>query len=359
MIRHRSVFSSFIILFLTGLNACTVQEPLRSEPFEDGVIVLQAGQSQQGNASVSFIAMNGKLTDRVFASTNQRNLGDLLRAYTEIDGKGYLLVSNSDKIEIVENSTFRGIALIDRGVEQCRYMVAAPTQNGSLLKGYVSYWGGKTQAPGIAIVSLVDRKVVGYIPVGSRPEQMAVVGEQLFVATSGDNTVSVINTVTDQLVGTIPVGDVPRELVYDPKGGLLHVLCVGKPTSANAGSTTTAELVRINPLSRQVTSRLILGGRPVGGNPSNLAFHAASQTLYFLLKGAVYASPVAATSVPVDKPLVNQSFTGLGVDPPTGIIYGGYARDSTNKGIVRRFQPTGTRIDSISVDSAPTGFYFK
>ncbi|RZM00506.1 MAG: hypothetical protein EOO88_58640, partial [Pedobacter sp.] len=242
-----SLLSVGLTLFIIS-EACTITEPLRTEPFERGVVVLEAGQSGKQNASVSFMSTGRGTTNDIFATVNERPLGDLLKSYTEIDGKGYLLVSNSDKVEVVENSTFRSIAFINKDVEQCRYMVAAPPQSGFFLKGYVSYWGGKTMAPGVAIVSLAERKVINHIVVGSGPEQMVVVGEQLFVANSGGqtvgNTVSVINTTTDQVVTTIPVGDVPTSVIYDPVSRTVFVLCSGKPTRLNAGGTTTAELIK-------------------------------------------------------------------------------------------------------------------
>ncbi len=351
------------LCLLLGLGACTVNEPLRTEPYQQGTLVLEEGQFQKGNASVSFIKSTSAVVPGIFAAVNQRNLGDVLQSYTEIEGKGYLVVNNSDKVEVVESSTFRAIATIDKGIEQGRYMVAAPPQDGVLLKGYVSCWGGKTTTPSVAIVSLADRRVIGQIPVGAGPEQLLVVGNQLFVANSGgtelDKTVSVINTTTDQVVTTIPVGDAPASMIYDPVGGLVHVLCGGKPTYTNSAGTTTAELVRIDPTARKVVSRITIGGRTITGNPTNLTFHAASRTIYFLFKGAIYATKPDATTIPVDKPLVNRVFYGLGVEPATGILYGADARDFNSRGVVRRYQPTGTAIDTIAVGLIPNGFYFK
>ncbi|NID12433.1 YncE family protein [Fibrivirga algicola] len=363
MRQHHSSFTFLSIgLSLLALSeSCTITDPLRTEPYEKGVVVLESGQSGKNNASVSFLRDKQAIPD-IFSTANDRSLGDLLRSYTEIDGKGYLIVSNSDKVEVVENSTFRSISFINEGVEQGRYMVAAPPQRGLFLKGYISYWGGKTLSPGVAVVSLADRKVIKAIPTNAGPEQMAVVGDQLFVANSGGtgigNTISIINTTTDQLVTTISVGDVPTSIAYDPVGGLLHVLCSGRPLT-NGGGTTLAELVRINPTTRQVVNRVSIGGRPLTGNPSNLVINPITQMLYFLLRGAVYASPINAATISIDRPILNQSFTGLGIEPTSGIIYGGYSRDSTSKGVVRRFQPNGTRIDSVTVGFVPSGFYFK
>ena len=357
---HHSWFIRFLTCFvlLTRLQSCTVDEPPRTEPYEKGVLILEEGQAQQNNASVSFLPGGGTLVRDVFTSVNRRNLGDRLQSYAEIDGKGYLVVTNGDKVEIVEGSTFRSIAVLDKAVERPRFMVAAPPQNGLFLKGYVSCWGGKTRSSSVAIVSLADRKIIGQIPVIAGPEQMAVVGNELFVANSGgDNVgqlVTVINTTTDQVAGTIPVGDAPTAMVYDPAGGLLHVLCSGRPTT---NGTTTAELIRIDPTTRRVVSRLVIGGRPIRGNPSNLILH--ERTLYFLVGGAAYTTPVDATTISLDKPLINDSLYGLGVDPATGLIYGADARGKASNGLVRRYRPNGTRLDSLTVGLMPNGFYFK
>ena len=364
MVHQRfSIYLAYTSLFLTGLQACTVSEPLSTEPYDTGVVVLEEGQPGKSNASVSLLPINGPVLTTIFATVNKRTLGNLLRSYTEIDGKGYLVVSQNDKVEVIENSTFRNIAIIDKGLEYPRYLIAGPPQNGLFLKGYVSYWGGKTLAPGVAVISLADRKVIKQIPVGAGPEQLVVVGDQLFVANSGgsgiDRTISVINTTTDQVVATIPVGDAPASMVYEPVGGLIHVLCSGRPVGTTGGGNTTAELIRINPATRQIVNRVTIGGKPIFGNPSNLIYHAGSRTLYFLLTGAIYAVPVNATTVSVDKPLINRSFYGLGVEPTTGIIYGADARDGLTNGLVRRYQPNGARIDSVSVGLLPNGFYFK
>ncbi|MBO0935960.1 hypothetical protein J2I47_05325 [Fibrella sp. HMF5335] len=357
------------------LQSCSVTEPVRTEPFESGVLVMEEGAFKKGNASVSLLnAQTGQVTaPNIFSAVNDRPLGDVLQSYIEIGGKGYLVVNNSDKVEVVESSTFRNIGTIQKGisaaqlaVEQPRYMVAAPPQNGQYLKAYVSCWGGKTVGPNVAVVDLAGRQAFKQITVGGGPEQLVLAGNQVFVANSGgfgvDNTVSVINTDTDQVVTTITVGDRPTSMAYDPDNNVVYVLCSGKYAfdyTTNKLVPTTAELIRINPTTRQIVSRVTIGGKPVLDNPGNMVFNNTTKTLYFTFGGAVYSTPAAATSIPLDRPLINRSFYGLGVDPATNIIYGGDAKDFNRGGTVVRYRATGVLLDSAKVGIAPNGFYFK
>ena len=358
-----------------ALQGCAVTDSVRTEPYESGVLVLEEGAFKKGNASISLLnAQTGAVTaPNIFSAVNDRPLGDVLQSYTEIGGRGYLVVNNSDKVEVVESSTFRNIGTIVKGinatqlpVEQPRYMVAAPPQSGQYLKAYVSCWGGKTVGANVAVIDLAGRQAYKQITVGAGPEQLLLVGNQVFVANSGgfgvDNTVSVINTDTDQVVTTISVGDRPTSLAYDADNNLVYVLCSGKYAfdyATNKVVPTTAELVKINPTTRQVAGRITIGGKPILDNPSNLVFNAVTKTLYFNYGGAVYSTPAAATSIPLDKPLINRSFYGLGVDQATNIIYGGDAKDFNRGGTVMRYRATGAVLDSAKVGVAPNGFYFK
>ena len=374
-LRRFTFVVSFCIAGLFVGQSCTVTDSVRTEPYESGVLVLEEGTFKKGNASISLLnTQTGQVTNpNIFSVVNDRPLGDVLQSYIEIGGKGYLVVNNSDKVEVVENSTFRNIGTIQKGisatqppVEQPRYMVAAPPQSGQYLKAYVSCWGGKTVGANVSVINLAGRQAFKQITVGNGPEQLALVGNQVFVGNSGglglDNTVSVINTDTDQVVTTITVGDRPTSIVYDADANLLYVLCSGKlayDNSTNKVVPTTAELVKINPITRQVVGRVTIGGKPVLDNPANLVFNNTTKTLYFTFGGAVYSTPAAATSIPLDKPFINRSFYGLGLDQTTGIIYGGDAKNGNRGGMVVRYRATGMLLDSAKVGIAPNGFYFK
>jgi YVTN family beta-propeller protein len=355
-------------LFGLATQRCTVSEPLRTEPYESGIIVLDSHQ-QNKPGSVAFINREtglvrfavpkaGTIATDIFANSNDRSLTDTVFSHATIDGKDFLVVPGKDAVEIVEGSTFRSISLIG-GAESGRYVVGANS-----LKGYVSYWGGKTLSPGIGVVDLVRRRIVAHITTSAGPEQMAVVNGELFVAHSGGSsevgrTLSVINTTTDQLVATIPVGDVPTSVVYDNTARLLYVLCSGRSVNATANGQTTAELLRINPDTRQIISRVSIGGRPINGNPSHLVLDPNTETFYFLWRKNIYKIPASATSIPLGQPLINRPLTTFGFDPVNSVLYGAGTNRSAKPTVILRYKPTGTLIDSITTEAQPTGFYAK
>jgi hypothetical protein len=52
-------------------------------------------------------------------------------------------------------------------------------------------------------------------------------------------------------------------------------------------------------------------------------------------------------------------FSGLGVDPLQGLIYGGVTPTFKQSGYVVRYRPDGSVVDSIRVDISPSEFMFK
>jgi hypothetical protein len=77
-------------------------------------------------------------------------------------------------------------------------------------------------------------------------------------------------------------------------------------------------------------------------------------------KGETYSFSINDTSIPANTPYINRLFSGLGVDPRDGTIYAGVTPSYKQAGYVLRFNPTTVRlIDSVRVEIAPSGFYFR
>ncbi len=77
-------------------------------------------------------------------------------------------------------------------------------------KAFVALWDKAS----VAIVSLVNKKVLDTIPVGDRPWGMAINGDSLYVTNSGDDTISVINVKTGLLKSTIKTSKTPRGIAF-------------------------------------------------------------------------------------------------------------------------------------------------
>ena len=71
--------------------------------FANGTFVLHEGNFQGGNASLSFLNnFTGIMSNGVFTAVNSIPLGDVGQSMTIWDDKGYIVVNNSGKIEVVD-----------------------------------------------------------------------------------------------------------------------------------------------------------------------------------------------------------------------------------------------------------------
>ena len=74
---------------------------------EHGVFIVNEGNYTWSNASVSFYNfVNGQYFEDVFDEVNNRPLGDVAQSIAVSNGKAYIVVNNSNKIEIVDLNYF-------------------------------------------------------------------------------------------------------------------------------------------------------------------------------------------------------------------------------------------------------------
>lgn len=354
------------LLALTVWN-CKTTDPEPS-PYESGAYIINAGNFLDNNGSISFLPRNATsaATD-IFKAANARTLTGGVSDYTEIDGKGVILVDNStagqDKVEIVEAGTFKSLATFKApDVENPRRVVyAAPN------KAYISCWDATGSGASffakqgyILVLNLASRTVTKKIPVPAGAERMVVVGQQVFVGSAGgDRVLTVINTDTDQIVQPgIDLGVNPNPIALDGNGKLWAYV------------SSSVEMVRINPATKTVEARLKVGSG--SKSPGSIALSADKQFFYFVNsfydpadgyreKGETYRFSINDTNISTARPFIGRLFSGLGVDTsdPRGLIYAGVTPSYKQAGYVLRYLPSGALVDSVKAEIAPTAFFFR
>ena len=95
----------YILLTITLIYSCSSgpDRPVNNPLFDDGYFVTNEGNFGSGNGSVSFISNNGSVQNDVFYNTNMFYLGDVVQSMTTANDKGYIVVNNSGKVEVVDN----------------------------------------------------------------------------------------------------------------------------------------------------------------------------------------------------------------------------------------------------------------
>jgi len=341
-----------VVLLL--LAACTKETPAPGK-YENGVWIINEGGFNGNNASVSFYdPETGKVTGEVFLTENLRPLGDVLQSMCIHRGKGYLVVNNSRKVEVVDIHTFRSLHTIT-GVDYPRYFLGVDETKGYLTDG--NYQGR------VYVVDLETCEITGQIPAGSGPEAMVKAGNKVFVANSGgwgyDSTLTVIDAVTDEVLHTVKVGDQPVDLALDADG-YVWVLCQGKVVWNQNFSAIVAEtpsrLVRVDPAIYEVTGWEI-GTTGDYFNPKRMALYAPGDIMYFEEAGGVYALDLSAPEIPSD-PLITLQPYGLEVDPDNGEIYVLTPGGGDQPGSLQRYLPNGEEVQSVSVGYFPNGAVF-
>lgn len=355
-------------LLALSVLSCQTTDP-EPTPYGSGVYVINAGNFFDNNGSISFLVRNSNTvaTDIFKAANPDRSLGlaGSAQDYTEIDGKGVILVDNStagqDKIEIVETGTFKSLATFQSpDVENPRYVVMAGPN-----KAYVSCWDATGDfsnfypKPGyILVLDLAARTVVKKIPVIKGANKMVVVGSEVYVGSvGGERVLTVINTETNEVRQPgVDVGVNTNPIAVDAKGKLW------------AYASSAKEMVKINTGTKSVETRMKVGS--TAKSPGSITLSQDKQSFYFVNsfydaadsykeKGETYTFRITDSSIPATTPLIRRLFSGLGVDPQTGIIYAGVTPSFKQAGYVLRYQPGGSLIDSVRAEIAPSKFYFR
>ncbi len=337
-------------LLIAALSGCKPDEDNTPQgDYETGVFISNEGPFGTGTGTVSFYnRTSGSVSNNIFEIVNNRPLGNVVNSIEVHNNKAYIVVNNAAKVEVVNVADFTSMGVIEN-VGTPRFFIGIDDT-----KGYLTDWNS-----GIKVIDLATNTISSTIATGGTgPEQMALIGSEVFVANLGgfgnDNTVSSINTTTDAITSTLQVGHRPQALTVDANGKL-WVLCSGIQDWTVPANDTPGKLVRINPTTKTV--ELELSFATSSDHPISLITNTAKTKLYYSLNGGVYEVDVNATSLP-SSALINRSFYNIGVDPVSGYLFGSNALDFVQNGYVVRYTLSGTVVDSFQVGIIPGNFYF-
>lgn len=305
------------------------------------VIIGCEGNYGWGNASVSvYNTKTDVVTNNVFQTQNNLPLGDVMQSSTLFDGKLFLVVNNSNKIEVVDTADFKRLGQIT-GLTSPRYFCGISSN-----KAYVT----DLYANAITVLNPATYQTIGTIPVGAWTEAMLYFNNQLFVTEKGTDKILVIDVATDLITDTIMVGREPNSIVLD-KNNKMWVLCSGGINESQP------KLHRINPNTLSVEQTFAFSS--VNESPNALRID-SSGTYLFYINNAVYKMNVNDLTLPSSSFIDNGNsiFYGLGVSPYTNKIYVADAIDYVQAGKVYQYDFNGAKIQELNVGIIPQDFTF-
>ncbi len=290
-------------------------------------------------------------------------LGDVGNDIGIYGSKLYAVINASDKIEVMDVNTCKRIKSIT--LKNCRYITFS---NG---KAYASAYNGdivlgSNSSLGIVVeIDTVSLEIKRTVEVGRQPEEVAIIGNKLYVANSGgysppdyERTVSVIDMMSFTKIKSIDVAVNLHRLKADA-GGDLYVSSRGDyydtPSrlvvidSKNDVVKKTFDIAVSN-ISIAGDSAYVIGSA-FNYNTNNWTntFHLINTKTETLLENSFISDGSASE---LDKPY------GIAVDPTSKNIYITDAKDYVSSGMLYGYNKEGKKIFKISSGNIPAHFAF-
>ncbi len=343
----------FSIVYLMSCESDPVssKDNLIPEAVLKGVFIVNEGSFSAANASLSYFdSDSGKMYNNVFQSANGEGLGSVANGITIYDTLAFIVINNSDKIEVISVSSFKRVATIHlpSGSSPRNMIILDST------KGYVT----NLYTNSCSIIDLTTYQVTGSIPTGTNPEGIIHANSKLYVANSGfgyGNTISVISTSSDQVIDTIQIGDNPISIVKDENENVF-VLCSGSYNDWNdPNDDTPGGVWKISSLDETIMDSLV-----IPGHPSRLCL-GANNNGYFI-KDSTIAEFDSQNMQIINGSFATGNFYGLDYDPVTKKIFALDPKDYfSQNGEMIIFDESGTEQGRYEVGLIPgtVGFYSK
>lgn len=338
-----------VMLVMAGCSNDQDMDPADSG-YRHGIFITNEGAMGNSNGSITYIDPDSlNVTQHLFDAVNGRPLGDVVQSFTIAGSKGFIVVNNSQKVEVVEMESFKSIGTIN-GLEYPRFLVAADSTKGYLSDGN---FGGR-----IYVIDLQQIRITDTIPCGSGPENMVITDDRLIVCNSGgfgnDSTLTVIDIQTDQVISTWQTWHNPVNLALD-KSGRLWVLCKGKVEwnlDWTIKSETPSKILIMDPKNGSILDSAIIGAVGDFFWPVHVGISGDGSTVYFIESDGLYSMDVYGQT-PVPGMLIPGNFYGFGINPDSGEILVLVSPSFTTSGWLVRYTPAGLYLDQFGVGIGP------
>ena len=341
------VLSLAIILF----TSCSDDNDSTPSFFTD-VLVINEGNFLSAEGSISGYSSN---TDSVqldiYKNINGFAIAATVQRVVEFNGNYFMTTNNPDKVEMLNGNSLQTMNAIITDL-------ATPFSfAGSGNVGFISNWGTYNSAtyqfenPFISVVNLSDFTISSKIDWDFQPQDLLVVGSNLYISNVNASNISVMDINTLQVTESIETPYGPDKMELDAEGDI-WVIC------------TSGNLVEIDPSTNAI--KKTISEVSTSGFNEKMTFNSAKDMIYYLSTSydvnwnattSVFACATSATQAPTTPIVESTSFYGLGVDGD--VLYVGDHNNYQGNGTVYMYDLEGNELGSFESGIVPNGFIFR
>ncbi len=325
--------SLFLITACSNDDDSNGTPPIPPTPDAALIYVANQGNFNQGTASLTAYNVDEAVVfQNVFAAVNDEPLGDILQSIYLYNDELYLVVNNSNKIEICNPTSLERKRSLT-GLDSPRHMLFLSDE-----KAYVS----DLFAGGIHIVNPGNATYSALLSTGVWVENMVLHQGEVWATMAGSDKLITIHPDSDAITAEITLSAGPNTLVADANGDV-WVLCQGN--FAEVGPA----LFRVNGSTKELSASWPLGdGNAYGGT---LCINPAGDELYYLFSGDVYRMSINDSALPGTHFIAggSRNYYGFNVNDDSGDLALTNAVDFQSDGRVHIFNPEG--VETLSFDA--------
>jgi YVTN family beta-propeller protein len=342
MLFRLKYFLPALLLLLAGCEK-TPDSNLNNLPAgtAKGFIICNEGNFMWGNASVSFFNLEtNQVYPDVFKQANNINLGDVLQSAVIYNNLLYLVVNNSEKIEVVNPITFKQVATI-RSLKSPRYLL--PVNNS---KAYVSDLYNNA----ISIINLNTNTVEGKINMPGWTEEMLLYQNKAYITLMQRDFALVVDAMNNTITDTIWCGYASNSIVLDKNNNIW--LAAGGSSTQNKKSTLTCYNPQTKIIEKQFTFEV--------GSARKLIVNNTGDVLYWISNGNIFSMPINSTNLP-DKPLITsngRTFYNIDFYKEANLLVVTDAKDYVQHGDVLLYKPNGILQTTVKAGIIPSEICF-
>ncbi|UEG55171.1 YncE family protein [Mucilaginibacter daejeonensis] len=329
-----------------------------------GLYVLNEGNMNLNKASLDRVDYTtGLFHQNVYAAVNPevtKGLGDVANDMAVYGSKLYIVVNNSNKIEVLNARTGKRIKQID--LLNGRYITFS--QNKAYVSAYLGTVGDPNSPNGIvAEIDTASLLIERRVNVGRQPEELAVIGDQLYVANSGgyspsnyERTVSIVDVNSFKETDRIDVA-INLERLKADRFGDLYVTSRGDYQSIIPKlfviSSTTKQIKKVFdlPVRNMYMDDDLLYTISTNGNSATQPY----------LYGTIDVTNETHTSRALITDGTDKQIRlpyGIAVNPITKDVLITDAKDYVTPGTLYCFDPSGKKKWQVTTGDIPSRFAF-